>query len=332
MNCLVRSISIVASAIILSFPSNALAGTWSGFTQVASPAVGNGPQAVATGDFNRDGKLDIAVTNVTDKTVTILLGNGDGTFTAAASPATGANPSALTVGDFNKDGIPDIAVCNQVGGTLTILLGTGRGTFSATTAPRLASGSSPMGVVTADFNRDGIPDLAVTNAITNATVEIFLGNGDGSFTAGANPSTAGTDAWGIAIGDFNNDSKADLAIMERDSNGNNDLAILLGNGDGTFAAASVISVPGLGGLYVAVADFNQDGHADVAIANYSSSSLTVLLGNGDGTFQTPITPGGANALTLAVGDFNGDGFPDLAVPDANTNSVAIFLSNVSGTC
>ena len=124
-------------------------------------ATGLEPDGVAVGDFNGDGKLDVAVTNMASNNVTILLGKGDGTFTAAASPATGKSPNGIVVGDFNGDGKLDLAVANEDSNSLTILLGNGDGTFRAAASP--ATGATPFGLVAGDFNGDGKLDLAVTN-------------------------------------------------------------------------------------------------------------------------------------------------------------------------
>jgi len=146
------------------------------------------------GDFNGDGKLDIAAAVGGSNLLVILLGDGDGTFTAATSPtSTLDGPGSLAVADFNGDGFPDIAVVNGGNDTLSILLSRGDGTFNAQSRS-LPSGSSAWTLTTGDFNGDGKSDLAVTNALTHSTVQILLGNGDGTFTNGTNPSTGGPDA------------------------------------------------------------------------------------------------------------------------------------------
>jgi hypothetical protein len=284
---------------------------------------------IAVGDFNGDGIPDLVVGNYgnfnsINNTLTVLLGNGDGTFTAlAASPKTGDGPFAIVTGDFNGDGIPDLAVVG-IDGSVTILLGNGDGTF--TPAPSLKTSDYPGSIAAADFNGDGNMDLAVVN-YNDSTVTIFLGNGDGTFTAAPASPATGDAPMAIVAGDFNGDGIPDLAV----ANDNDSIVtILLGNGDGTFTAAPSPPVAIYSSRAIATGDFNGDGIADLVVGN------TVLLGNGDGTFK-PVAPNtwpgtwpGNITVTIAVGDFNGDGIADLAVVD-NSDSVMIGQGKGDGS-
>jgi hypothetical protein len=212
--------------VVTNFGSNnvtILLGNGSGgFTQAAGSPVSTGisPGLVAVGDFNLDGKSDLAVVNRTSDNVTILLGNGSGGFTqAAGSPiGVGSAPHSLAIGDFNLDGKPDLAVANANSDSVTILLGNGSGGFTQAAASTVGAGTTPLSVAVADFNLDGLPDLAVVNARPNG-VTILLGDGGGGFIqASGSPVIVGIDPFAIAVGDFNLDGKPDFATANHDSN------------------------------------------------------------------------------------------------------------------
>jgi len=307
------------------------------FTQASgSPVmVGNVPTSAVVGDFNGDGKLDLAVLNSADNTVTVLMGNGDGTFTVAnTSPIAVYNPQYLVVSDFNGDGKLDLAVTNGTDGTLTILLGNGDGTFAEANGSPVSVGGYgyPTFLATGDFNGDGKPDLALIGS--SNTVTILLGNGDGTFAvASGSPIALANDIQSIMVGDFNGDGKLDLAAFEYNS-----VTILLGNGDGTFIAAPNPTAASSWGGQGVVGDFNGDGKLDLAFKSgdscYTNCFVTVLLGNGDGTFNPLLDIGNTPAsdfLYMAGGDFNGDGIPDLAISDGDSNTVTILQTSGGDT-
>jgi len=267
-------------------------GNGSFTTSSASPATGFFPSAVAIGDFNGDGIPDLAVTNegsaeTPGDTVSILLGDGKGGFTpTAVSPTTGVTPYAITAADFNGDGFIDLAVATYgtcvngacSNGSVSVLLGKGDGTFTATASP--STGIGPDSIVAADFNGDGIPDLAVANSYSD-TVTILLGNGKGGFTPAPTLAT-GNEPTSVAVGDFNGAGIPDLAIAVDGAGSENQgsIAIWLGNGDGTFTAKAS-PLTGVGPSSIAVADFNGDGTSDLAVANvgndFTGNTATVLL-------------------------------------------------------
>ncbi len=298
---------------------------------------GNSPVKVAIGDFNGDGRMDLAIANNSDNTVTILLGNGNGTFTQApGSPiAVGNAPYAIAVGDFNGDGRQDLAIANgginQNGSNnVTILLGNGDGTFNQASGSPIAVGNGADALAVGDFNGDGTLDLAVAN-YNDATIIILMGNGDGTFTpASGSPLSVGSEPIAIAVGDFNHDGKLDLVVSDF---GSSNVIVLLGNGDGTFTSAPSQPGVGVGPDGIAVGDFNGDGNLDLAVANSSSNNLTILLGNGSGGFTpasgSPI--GMTNPARIIAGDFNGDGKLDLAVTNTTNNTVTLLLGNGDGT-
>ena len=158
----------MSNVAFLSITGSALAV---GFRLGSSPVTGTFPFSIAMGDFNGDGKLDLAVANVSSNTVSILLGDGRGNFTLASSPATGDEPYSVAVGDFNGDGKLDLAVANSGSDTVSILLGDGRGNFALASSP--ATGDAPFSLAVGDLNGDGRLDLAVANGDSN-TVSILL--------------------------------------------------------------------------------------------------------------------------------------------------------------
>jgi hypothetical protein len=301
-----------------------------GFQSPESFATGNGPYAVATGDFNGDGKPDLAVANYADNTVSVLLGSGTGSFQAGSTYPVVSGPLSVAVGDFNGDGKPDLAIADYgasfttaSGNTVSVLLGNGDGTFQP--AVNYGTGVGPWTVVVGDFNLDGTADLAVANA-NAGTVSVLLGNGDGSFQDAVSYSVGNTPD-SLAVADFNGDGAPDLAVANY---GSNSVSVLLGNGDGTFQAAANYNV-GNGPESVAVGNFSGGTTADIAAANYSDGTVSVLIGNGSGTFSPGATySAGSGSYALGVGDFNGDGKPDLAVANYLGNTVSILLGAGGG--
>ena len=296
------------------------------FSAPASYAVGGPAELVVVRDFNGDGKPDLAVAG---NTVSVLLGNSNGTFQSAQNFAAGVTPNSIAVGDFNGDAKPDLALSSASGGMGSVLLGNGDGSFQAAKS-FTEDGQYTFSVAVGDFNRDGKLDLTVANT---SGVSVLLGNGDGSFQTPQDFAVGG-DPDSVAVADFNGDGKPDLAVATFDGN---DISVLLGNGDGTFQTAQNFGVGG-GSISVAAADFNGDGKPDLAVANIvPSNSVSVLLGNGDGTFHTAqnFDPGG-HGISVAVGDFNSDGKSDLAIANNYSNTygiggVSVLLGNGDGT-
>lgn len=287
-------------------------------------ATGNSPVAVAAGDFNQDGRQDLVVANQTDGTISILLGNGDGSFGAKTDIAVGTAPSGVALADFNGDGLLDIAVTNSTDNNVAILLGNGDGTFQApVTYP---TGNLPAAIVTGDFNGDGHTDLAVVNQ-TDGTVSILLGNGDGTFGAKKDFPVGATPV-AITTADFNADGRTDLAVA---NHGDNTLSILLGNGDGTFATA-IDYVTGNAPNGIAAADFNRDARPDLAVTNGTDNTVSIFTGNGDGTFGTRTDfAAGSGPRGITAADFNGDTVPDLVIADESGDQVTVLIGNGDGT-
>jgi Flp pilus assembly secretin CpaC len=309
-------------------------GTFQTQTTIAIPVgpVAASLSALATGDFNNDDNLDVAVTDMANNRVLVLLGNGNGTFQTAASYPTGSNPVALVAQDFDGDGEPDLAVVDQGDGTtagaVSVLIGNKvnnvqDGTFG--TKIDYPVGISPSAITTADFNSNGAVDLAVTNKADN-TFSILPGKGDGTFGTQKTFAT-GKGPAGITTADFNSDSHADLAVTNQTDA---TVSVLLGNGDGTFLGQTTYTT-GSGPAGIIAAIF-AGATASLAVADQTANNVDVLLGNGDGTFTSPISlPTGNGPIAVAGADVNGDTTIDLVTADNTSNTVSVTLNTLQSS-
>ncbi len=300
-----------------------------GFSEVkptGSPVgVGRQPYGAAAADLNGDGFTDLVVENYGGGTVSVLIGNGDGTFAPAATYAVGSAPEGVKIADFNGDGYPDLVVANTGSNTVSVLINNGDGTFK----PQATyAASSPVGLGVMDLNHDGIADIVASDYYSN-TVSVLLGNGDGTFKAAVTYAT-GRVPQTLAEGDFNGDGNVDLVVGNLSDN---NVSVYLGNGDGTFQSRATYAV-GSGPQGVQVGDFNNDGIADLAVSNSNAGTVSVLLGKGDGTFLSQIAyTVGSSPVGLAIADFNGDGNQDITVSNTSQSSLSqgILLGNGDGT-
>ncbi|NCR19475.1 MAG: hypothetical protein GPJ22_20640, partial [Microcystis aeruginosa LL13-03] len=283
------------------------------FSAATNFTVGTSPISVTVGDFNGDGKSDLAVANRDGNNVSVLLGTGTGSFGPATNFTVGNSPASVTVGDFNGDGKSDLAVANNSSNNVSVLLGTGTGSFGPAT--NFTVGSGPLSVTVGDFNGDGKSDLAVANRYGN-NVSVLLGTGTGSFGTATNFSV-GSFPFSVTVGDFNGDGKSDLAVANFNRN---NVSVLLGTGTGSFGTATNFTV-GSSPISVAVGDFNGDGKSDLATANDFANNVSVLL-NADPTATVTITDVSQPAISLTIND--------VTVTEGNSGTTnAVFTVSLS---
>lgn len=282
----------------------------------------------AVGDFNGDGKLDVAVmSGLSDETgrfVSVFLGRGDGTFSAGPIYSTVLGASELAVTDVDGDGVADLwvgkadsGVFSAGGKTSTLMhfiLGKGDGTFTGATATASRATPGKPSFAVADFNADGKPDLvnlprsgAGSSFPTSPSQLLFSpGSASGSFGAAVVAANVSFRPTMLTLGDFNGDGKADVVVAGVK------LAVLMGLGNGSFGAEQAYALPGNSLVNVAAGDFNGDGRADVVVI--TGDGAFVYFANADGTLKAPVQIDNASNLgSVTVGDTDGDGRADLVV-------------------
>ncbi len=308
---------------VIYFPVGASSATLT-FGALGAATLEAPPAQMAEGDFNGDGKLDLAVSNSSGNTVSIYLGNGDGTFQPPISFSTTTKPWGIAVGDLNGDGIPDLIIGSNSAAGLTVAVGNGLGGFTATTLP---GGSCPTNPVLADVNHDGNLDIVVGNECGNG-IGLYLGNGDGTFQAPVGIEGASRTNM-VVVADFDGDDNLDIAGADANL-GTAD--VYLGTGTGSFSAVTQYPAT-IFASSIATADFDGDGKLDLVVAgSLGNSGIVLLHGNGDGTFRDASTIANSTGLSsvIAAGDLNIDGNLDIVGITAD-GGVQAWLGNGDGT-
>jgi hypothetical protein len=299
--------------------------------------VGASPNTVAVGDFNGDHKLDIVTANSGSNTVSVLLGNGNGTFKPATNYVADSGTNYVAVGDFNGDDKLDIVTLNVGAHDLSVLLGNGDGTFQAPKnffLPHAPNGDSqvPLAVAVGDVNHDGKLDLVVTaQGLTHQVgyVDVLLGNGNGTFSPRSIYQLAEPPPqYSLALADVLGAGTLDIVVSN--FNGKS-ISLFAGKGDGTFRAPLLIAT-GSNPTGIAVGDLNGDGKKDLVVADDSGNgSITVLLNKGSGSFQAQNYTVGHNPDGVVLADFNHDGKRDIATDNVGDSNVSLLLGNGNGT-
>jgi hypothetical protein len=295
-------------------------------------------QAIAVGDFNNDGVPDLITldSNADTNGWGIMLGKGDGTFLPVAAVGTSGvygEVGSVAVGDFNNDGNLDFAVTYSTAGAdgaLSIYLGNGAGGFTLKATYSLlgvvAYRDNSDGLTTADLRGNGHLDLIAID--TSNGVDVFLGNGDGTFQTPAavaipSPGNSGAEA----VGDVNHDGKPDLVVAS--NNSSDGIYVLLGKGDGTFQSP-VFYAQGSnsGAMAVAIGQLIKGDEGDVVMG--TGNGAYVYINNGDGTFKTPVLYGPSWIDSIVITDINGDKKNDLVVSSYSSHAVWTMLGNGKG--
>jgi type II secretory pathway component GspD/PulD (secretin) len=298
------------------------------------------PPQIATGSLNSntDALPDLLVTDPVANTVTVLLQTAaaDGTFTIQPKPiAVGKEPSGIVIGEFNSNnnGNLGFVVTNFADNTYSVFVGNGDGTFTQVTGspfPLPAGATGPIAITSADFNQDGIPDLAIVNQ-TSKNVTILKGNGNGTFTEFTNSTlTTGNTPVAIASGTLSGSTGPGLAIVNQKDN---TMTVYLGNGNGTFVTSSQSPIAtDTTPNGIVIEDFLEEGLGGIAVTNTGSNTVTVYADLGSGLFTNALEPAAGTApFAIVAGDFASSTFPDIAVTNDLSGSAGMVTLLISPT-
>jgi hypothetical protein len=295
------------------------------FYYFASYKVGKNPTTITPLDINQDGVTDLVTTNVSSSTLSILIGNGDGSFHDQVQLHVCQEPRSLSTGFFNADPLPDLVVACAGADEIAVLFGRAGGKFEE--GPQYPVHRTPVAIASDDLNGDQMADLVV--ALRNDKIKVFLGQGNGAFIHGAQYEYGDTPT-SVALSDLNGDGKPDLVV----TNGgpmSNAVSIWIGNGDGTFQPPTDYR-SGRRPVGVSFADFNNDRIRDLLVINGERDSFSTFLGNGNATFQAGRDSGANAGPNYGVArDFDGDHRMDVAIVNLQSSDLSILFGRGDGT-
>ncbi|HBJ35594.1 MAG TPA: hypothetical protein DDZ51_12770, partial [Planctomycetaceae bacterium] len=314
------------------------------FDRVAYPlnrgvsAFGN-PQAIASGDFNGNGFLDVAIALGDANKLSIRLNDGQGGFLPDEIDidlgTNGARPTSLVVGQFDNDADQrlDVALTANSTGYVTVLLNFDPVSKQFASINHVKVGEEPLDIAAGSFNGNGRVDLVVVNKANN-TVQVLSNNGSGVFTAGPGVPTGGRNASSIVVGNFTGDASLDVAVIHANprtgaSNPFGEMTVLRGNGSGGLTRQPEFYTLGATPTDAVVADFNGDDLPDIAVSNFGTNSISILLGKTDGTFRVQTTTLGtaSGVIDITVGDVDNDGDIDIFVSNLRDRNISIFRND-----
>ncbi len=318
-----RNLKLLVAAVFLS-GAHATECAAVSFAPKMDFATGVLPTDLAIADLNGDGRLDLAVASSGSDSISVLLGNGDGTFAPRNDSAVGDTPVAVEIGHIDSDSQLDLVVANRnSSNSITLLLGQGAGTFVPAASPSESFGDA-RGLCLADLNGDGRSDLVVTHGVPHG-FSVLLGNGDATFGPSTRYGTFSAPHGACSVAEVSGDGRQDVLVAW-----DGQVWVHLGNGDGTVQGAIILE-QGDGIMSIAVGDVNEDQRPDVVGADEGFDQILVWLGNGDGTFGGATSIGtGRGPHAVAMADLDNDGHLDLAVTSA-VSIVSVFLGSGVGT-
>ncbi|CAF5111608.1 unnamed protein product, partial [Rotaria sp. Silwood1] len=280
------------------------------------------PYMVAVGDFNNNDQADIAVAYFGTNSIGIFLGFGNGSFASQKIISTGSSrPIWIHLADLDNDTFLDIVTANYGTDSISIFYGFGNGNFSYPITYSTGYDSSPFSAVSGDINNDNHLDLIIANYGTN-NIGIHLANGNRTFLQQKILSTGiNSHPYSVIVGYFNNDNMLDIAVANY---GNNNIAVLLGEGNATFTSQITYSL-NTSPYSIGLGDFNKDNRLDLVVTSKGTYNIGILLGLGNGTFLDPVmnSTGSSSSTSVAVADFNKDNLLDVIITSNDTNSIGI---------